>query len=122
MGEFDLRPEEIAARLTETERLDRVGLPAGFSPRQANAITQARLQFSLSELADRNVENIHKWISQVAEKDPVTAVRLFLELLEFRMPKLKAAQVVANLTPNAAGQKRLAELSMEELERVIAEG
>lgn len=120
-NEFNLPLVEVAKRLDPQERLRRVGLPEGVTPRQANAITQARLQFALSELAEMNVDNVHKWISEVADKNPEMAVRLYLELLEFRMPRMKAVQVVANANLNTDGKKRLQDMSIEELQTIVAE-
>ena len=122
MSEFDMPPEEIAKRLPVQERLQRVGMPEGLTTRQANAITQARLQLALSELADANVDNVQKWLEQVGERSPAEALRLYMELLEFRMPRMKAATVVANLTPDQGNGKDLRSLSIEELQRIVAEG
>ncbi len=122
MSEFNMPPTEIAKRLTTDEKVRRVGLPAGFTPRQANAVTMARLQAALSDLADGKVEKVRVWLDQVGERSPAEAIRLFMELLEFRMPRLKAAQVVANLTPSTDGARRLSEMSIEELQHVVAEG
>jgi hypothetical protein len=121
-SEFDMPADEIKRRLTTTEKVKRVGTDTGLTPRQANAITQARLQYALSELADMNVDNVHQWLNEVGARNPAEAVRLFMELLEFRLPRLKAAQVVANLTPTAEGQRKLATMTIAELEQIVAEG
>lgn len=92
----------------------------GLTPRQANQITQSRLQYALSDLAEMNVERVHKWLGDVGERAPAEAIRLYLELLEFRMPRMKAATVIANLTPGDKG-KELKDLSMEELQAIVAE-
>lgn len=122
MGEFDMTPQQLMPRLTEAEKLKRVGTETGISTVVANRITQARLQLALSELADMNVSNVNIWLSEVAKNHPAEAIRLFLELLEFRMPRMKAAQIVANLTPTPDGQRKLEHMSIEELGRVVAEG
>jgi hypothetical protein len=123
MSEFDMKPVDIAKRLTTDERIMRVGFPEGLSPRQANAITQARIQYGLALLAERNVERIEQWLIEVGSKAPAEAIRLYMELLEFRLPRLKATQV--NLNANAdlggTGQRKLHEMSMEELASVVAE-
>ncbi|MDE2098497.1 MAG: hypothetical protein KGL39_14685 [Patescibacteria group bacterium] len=122
MSEFDLPEVDIAKRMTLDERLMKVGTPTGLTPRRANAVTQARLQTALSELADGKIDKVSKWLDEVGERSPAEAIRLFMELLEFRMPRLKAAQVIANLTPSAEGQKRLSEYTIEELQTIVAEG
>lgn len=121
MSEFDLPTPEIIKRLTVDERLERVGTATGLTARQANAITQARLQFALSELAERNVDKVDQWLTEVGTRSPAEAIRLFLDLLEFRMPKMKAAQVVANLTPNGGDGRQMKDMSIEELQSIIAE-
>lgn len=122
MSEFDLPPAEIAKRLTVTERINRVGQETGLTPRQANAITKARVNHALSELAEGNIDNVQRWLEQVGERSPAEAVRLYMELLEFTSPRLKAANIVANLTPNAEGQRRLNEMTMEELQNALTNG
>lgn len=121
MSEFDMPEKDIARRLSVDQRLEMVGLPVGLTPKQANAITQARLQFALSSLAEMNVDRVHDWLGQVATQSPAEAIRLFLELLEFRMPRMKAAQVIANLSPTADGKRELKDLSIEELQSIVAE-
>lgn len=124
MSEFDMPDKEIAKRLPIESKLQKIGLPVGLTPRQANAITQSRLQYALSELADMNVDNVNLWLQQVAERSPAEAIRLYMELLEFRMPRMKAAQVAVNVGVDgnqAPGQKRLQDMSIEELQSVVAE-
>lgn len=122
MSEFDMPTTTIASRMSLEDRLKRVGFPEGMTPRQANAITQARLQFALSQLAEMNVETVHKWLNEVGEKSPAEAVRLYLELLEFRMPRMKAATVIANLNPgDEIGGKQMKDMSIAELQSLVAE-
>lgn len=122
MSEFDLPTKEIVRRLTTDERLKRVGLPEGLTPRQANAITKSRLQYAMAQLVDMNVENVHQWLQQVARTAPAEAIRLFMELQEFTSPRLKAAQVNvnANIDPGAGDGRRLQEMSIAELQDVVA--
>lgn len=115
--------KEITKRLTVDERLQRVGLPEGFSPRQATAISRARLTFALAELAEGHVDEVSKWLQQVAEKNPAEAIRLYMELMEFSTPRMKAAQV--NLNANAdvtANGKSMSTMTIEELNSIVAEG
>lgn len=115
--------KEIAKRLTVDERLARVGAPEGFTARQATAITKARLTFALADLAEGHVGKVQVWLDQVAEKNPEAAIRLYMELMEFSTPRMKAAQVNvnANADVNASGTRQLHEMSLDEL-RVVAEG
>jgi hypothetical protein len=123
-SEFNMVPAQIAKRLTDEERLKRVGFPEGMTVRQATAITNARLQYALSELADMKVEQVSTWLDEVGRVAPAEAIRLFMELLEFRMPRMKAAQVNLNATVGDAAKsgKDLKSMSIEELNRVVAEG
>src|ERR1700690_2052915 len=91
-----MSPKEIAKRLTVDERCRRVGLPEGLPPRQAAAISKARLSFALAELAEGHVDEVSLWLRQVAEKNPAEAIRLYMELMEFSTPRMKAAQVTLN--------------------------
>lgn len=123
MSEFDMPVKQIVKRLTHDERIAAVGTDVGLTPRQANAITKARLNFAISQLAEQNIENVHEWLQRVAAVAPAEAVRLYMELMEFSVPRMKAAQV--NLNANAdLGDKTarsLADMSIEDL-RLVAEG
>lgn len=120
MSEFDLPPEEIAKRLPLQTKLELVGQTHGLTPRQANAITKARTQLALSQLAEGNVDNVQQWLRQVGERAPAEAIRLYMELLEFGLPRLKAAQVNLNadMTPGAGG-RNLQDLSIDELQNSL---
>lgn len=122
-NEFDMPTKEIVKRLTVDERLARVGLPEGFTPRQATAITKARLTFALAELAENHVDEVSEWIRAVARNNPAEAIRLYMELMEFSTPRMKAAQV--NLNANAdvtANGKSMSAMTMDELNSIVAEG
>lgn len=121
--EFAMPTKEIVKRLTVDERLARVGLAEGFTPRQATAITKARLTFALAELAENHVDEVSEWIRAVARNNPAEAIRLYMELMEFSTPRMKAAQVNLNadVTP-AAGQKRMQDMSLEELGVIAVQG
>lgn len=122
--EFAIPPAQIVELMPAHKRqaAELVGTPVGLTPRQANALSKARLNTAMSLLAEGSIEKVQKWLDQVAERNPEAAVRLFMELTEFTMPRLKAAQITANanLTPDSA--KDLQSMSLEELQRVVAEG
>lgn len=122
VSEFNKPPHEIADMLTEEQRLQLVGLPAGYTPRQAKAIVMARIEYGLSQLADGMVPEVEKWLKQVGERNPGEGIRLFMELLEFRMPRIKAAQVNLNASADlmpAAGS--MTTLTLEELNSIANE-
>lgn len=120
--EFAMPTKEIVKRLTVDERLQRVGLPEGFSPRQATAISKARLTFALAELAEGHVDEVSKWLQQVAEKNPAEAIRLYMELMEFSTPRMKAAQVNLNANADVGPGKSMSTMTIEELNSIVAEG
>lgn len=120
-SEFNMPAADIAKRLSPDARLQLVGQPTGLTPRQANAITQARLQYSLSALAEGNVDNVNKWLAEVGARAPAEAIRLFMELLEFRMPRMKAATVIATLSATGDGGKQMKDMTIEELESIVSE-
>lgn len=122
VSEFNRPPNEIRDMLTEEDRLKLVGLPQGYTPRQAKAIVTARIEYGLSKLADGMIEDVAKWIREVGTRNPAEAVRLFMDLLEFRIPKIKAAQLnlnaSADLSPSAGN---LTTLSLEDLQAIANE-
>lgn len=124
MSEFDMPVKQIVKRLTHDERIAAVGTDVGLTPRQANAITKARLNFALSQLAEQNIENVQNWLERVAAVAPAEAIRLYMELMEFSTPRMKAAQV--NLNANAdLGDKdarSLSGMSIDELSVVASQG
>lgn len=119
MSEFDLPPDEIAKRLPLQTKLELVGQTHGLTPRQANAITKARTQLALSQLAEGNVDNVQQWLRQVGERAPAEAIRLYMELLEFGLPRLKAAQVNLNADMTPGTGRNLADLSIDELQNSL---
>ncbi len=123
MGEFSLTEKELADRMTLEQRLAGVGKPGGLSPQQGKAIARARLQYAMSELADMNVVNVHNWLQEVARVNPAEAIRLFMELADYTTPRLKAAQVNANLNVDATpgGGKNLKEMTLDELQSIVSD-
>lgn len=121
-SEFNKPPHEIRDMLTEEQRLQLVGIPAGFTPRQAKALVTARIEYGLSKLAEGMIADVQKWLRQVGERNPAEGVRLFMDLLEFRIPKIKAAQLnlnaSADLSPSAGN---LTTLSLEDLQAIANE-
>jgi hypothetical protein len=46
-----------------------------------------------AELTERNIDHVHAWLNEVAEQSPAKAIELFLQLLEFCIPKMKAMAI-----------------------------
>lgn len=85
---------------------------------QAKGVTQNRIRHAMSELAAGNIQNVHRWLGEVAETSPAKAVELFLQLAEFTLPKVKAIQV-ADTTPGR--ERSLLGMSVAELEALSEE-
>lgn len=86
------------------------------SMRATTAITKARISYALSQLAEMNVVNAHRWLQEIASSSPKMAFSLYLELLEFSAPKLKAVEhSVAD-----PGAKPMSEYSLSELQAMAA--
>lgn len=86
--------ERLHAHLIGDKSLEKNGLtPIALSPTVANKITRDRIRYAFSELAALNVDNVHRWLSEVAQQSPAKAIELFMELAEFTMPKLKATAI-----------------------------
>jgi hypothetical protein len=109
------------AELTPDERLAMMlrgdTSPSALTPIEAGRITKERIRYAFSELAALNVDNVHRWLSDVAQQSPAKAIELFMELAQFSLPKLKAMQV--DVTSSDGSVRHL---SYSELEaRVISE-
>lgn len=117
MGEVIEAEFELVGNLSTQERY---GLPSAPKEgvRTATQRAKARLGFALADVCGMKANDISKWLDQVAERNPAEAVRLFMELTEFIQPRLKAANIVANLTPTEEGKSRLREMSIEQLEQL----
>jgi hypothetical protein len=94
-------------------------LQLALSQSQARGVTQNRIRAAMAELAAGNIENVHKWLGQVAEQSPAKAVELFLELAQFTLPKVKA--VAVDVSQRSNGERSLLGMSLAELE-AMSEG
>lgn len=53
--------------------------------------TQNQLRQQMLRLIDRNVDDVHTWLHDIAKDSPAAAVDRFIELLKFGLPQLKEA-------------------------------
>ena len=74
---------------------------------------------AIATLLEGNVDSVQRWLDEVAKTDPAEAIRLFLRLLEFIIPKLPAATVTINETMEVR-PRPVRELSCAELEAIVA--
>jgi hypothetical protein len=45
-------------------------------------------------LAESNIDNLEKWLKQVAQDNPEKALKLFIDLSEYIIPKLNRSEIV----------------------------
>jgi predicted transcriptional regulator len=121
-GEFDLPRKDVVKRMTPAQEFVARVDNGTITPREAAAITRAKLAIAINDLIQGNVTKVSAWLDQVAERNPSEALQRMMELVEFVQPRLKAAQVIANLTPSSDGQEKLRNMSMEELQSALTEG
>ena len=50
-------------------------------------------KLTLARLADKGLNNINEDLEKIRKKDPIEAAKLYLRLLEFVVPKLKAVDM-----------------------------
>jgi hypothetical protein len=111
---------ETANYLTQAERMALTLLgdtsSKALTLARTGNLNKARIRYAFAELADLNVENVHKWLSEVAQQSPAKAVELFMALAEFTLPKLKAMSVDVRSTDGSVKT-----MSFSELERIVSE-
>lgn len=117
-GQNALAADEF--QLTTDERA-RVGLtdphhPAALPASKIGKIGKARISWALGELAGMNIDNAHEWLRQVAQDSPAKAFELFLELVKFSAPQLKAVAVDVR-----SGDGTVRTFSTSELEKLVSE-
>lgn len=56
-----------------------------------NKITQ-KMREGFAMVAENNLDNLEKWIAQIAADDPKEAMKIFLNLSEFLLPKLSRSE------------------------------
>lgn len=79
-------------------------------------VTRSRIRHSMAELAAGNIDNVNRWLHKVAETSPAKAIELYIELLQFSLPKVKAIAVDVRSKDGS-----LAKLSMAELSSIVSD-
>lgn len=110
-GEFQLTSDERAQL-----GLQQPGHPAAMPLPRIGKVAVARIRWALGELAAMNIDNAHRWLDEVAKDNPAKAFEMFLELVKFSAPQLKAVAVDIR-----SGDGTVRTLSTADLERVVAE-
>lgn len=93
------------------------GLPKTLPMGKINNVTLARIRYTLANLAFGLEDEVLLWLRQVAHTDPKSAIELYLELVQFSVPKIKAV-AVANFN---SSDKPARDLSMSELQTMLQE-
>lgn len=102
-------------------------LPAPVKPMPTQAIdkvTRSRIRYGVSELVNGNIDNVNKWLNLIAEgnvertipANPKAAIELFIELLQFSVPKMKSISV--DVKDKSGDMKKY---SMSDLQTIVAE-
>lgn len=110
--------------LSQEERLARslLGtLPNGVPPAPLGAIdrvSRSKIRYGISELVALNIDNVNLWLQKIANGDelnrvppnPRAAIELFVELLQFSVPKMKAVAVDMKSRDGSVQRLSLADL------------
>lgn len=108
-------------------------LPAPVAPMPVAAIdkvTRSRIRYGVSELVNGNIENVQRWLQEIGNgvvdpRDPTKwvcmprpadAIELFIELLQFSVPKMKSISV--DVKDKGGNMKSY---SMTDLQTIVAE-
>ena len=51
---------------------------------------------AISDIVAGNIENIQKWLDDIAGDDPSKAMNLLLQLMEYKIPKLSRTELVGD--------------------------
>jgi hypothetical protein len=91
----------------------------GLKPKQAgvpNRITRD-IKEAFTYLLEKNIDNMDKWLTDVAEEDPVKALRIMIDLAPYVVPRLVNQQVKVEQTQSP--KYDLTKLNVNELETLI---
>lgn len=108
-------------------------LPATVKPMPTGAIdkvTRSRIRYGVSELVNGNIDNVQRWLREIGDgitdpndprkyllmPRPGEAITLFIELLQFSVPKMKSISV--DVKDKSGNMKQY---SMSDLQTIVAE-
>lgn len=105
--------------LDERRAARRANLPDALSREQLRRRAVSKMRHNLASLVDDKYDDAKRWLEMIEITDgPRAAFEAYLKLLEFAVPKLSRAEV----SVEDGGKTHKADLSMEELQAIIAEG
>ena len=73
------------------DKANRSGRPRGARNKTTNAIREA-----YQNLVEMNLENMSKWIGEIAERDPARAMDTMIKLSEYIIPRLARQELTGN--------------------------
>lgn len=93
-------------------------------------VTRSRIRYGVSELVNGNIDNVQRWLNEIGDgivdpRDPTKylciprprdAIELFIELLQFSVPKMKSISV--DVKDKGGNMKSY---SMTDLQTIVAE-
>jgi len=92
-------------------------------------VSKAKIRFGVAELTAMNIDNVQRWLTQIGDgvvdpKDPQkylvhpsprSAIELFIELLQFSVPKMKAVAIDVR-----DGEGNLQKLTVSDLQSIVS--
>lgn len=95
-------------------------LPEVLTENQLQRVSTGRVRYALSQLAQNNVEEVQRWLTQIELIDgPKAAFDSYMKMIEYSVPKLSRTEVKVE---DSAGNAVVAELGMEDLQEMIRRG
>lgn len=110
-GEFQMTTEE-----RRIHSLANPTSPRALTTGRLDKVSTSRIRNAVSELVHGNAANVQAWLEQVALVSPARAIELYIELLQFALPKLKALAV--ELNDQSPDSKKM---SVADLHKIVSE-
>jgi hypothetical protein len=92
-------------------------LEAPLAPAVQQKLDQARIRSALALLARGNVHRVQAWLDRVSLDDPKGAVELWLKLVKFTVPELRAVAIDLTTNPGAGHDAR--QMTINELQDYV---
>lgn len=111
------RDGQLLPQSSEHKMLTEITTPSltgGRPSRKITNINQDRIRYAISHLAALNVPNVQRWLEAVAIDSPKSAVELYIQLLGYSIPQLKAQEVKLAVEDN----RDLKTMSLSELQQI----